>query len=66
MKHRSVLALQRSALKQFLPVLPSEGLGVVNSPPEGKQLGTGGGQLGLHRGQGGRGGFLILFRFSQR
>ena len=48
-----MLALQRSALEHFFFVLPSDGLGIVNSPPEGKQLGAGGGQVRLRCNQGG-------------
>ena len=57
--------LQRLPLENFFPVLPGDGLSIVNPPLKKKQLGMGGGQLSLRRDQGGCGGLRALHRFSQ-
>ena len=41
--------LQRLPLENFFSVLPRNGLNIIKQPLEKKQLGTGGGQLSLHR-----------------
>ena len=63
-KHGSMLAQQRLPSKCLLPALLCEGLGADNPLLKREQLSTGGGQLVLHRDQGGCGGFLALFRLS--
>ena len=53
LKHRGMLALQRSSLEHFLRVLPCDGLSVINPPPKRTQLDAGGGHVRLRCNQGG-------------
>ena len=57
--------LQRLPLENFFFVLPCNRLGVINLTLKKKHLGTGGGQLGLRRDQGGCSGLLAPFRLSE-
>ena len=59
-----MLALQCPPLKHFLPVLPRNGLGIVNPFLKREQLSAGGGQLRLRRDQGGRCGLLSTLYLS--
>ena len=64
LKHGGVHALQCPPLEHFLPVLPRNGLGVIDPLLKREQLGAGGVQFRLRRDQGGCGGLLALLHLS--